>query len=202
MTSFFGNTAIFTVEANRERLGKSLFMLKYVKIPDIVTLCSLLVAIMSIYFSLEGKYNLALGLLPLSAFLDCLDGFTARLIQRQGNFGKELDLLVDLVAFGVTLTVFWLATSQRTIIDILVVMIYLTANALRLAALSIRPVDEPNKGVPDDVNAVAFSIAYFLGLRQLFPVMFVIGAILMLLPIRVPRIRLQLEYGKITIKID
>ena len=177
-------------------------MLRHIKSPDIVSLSSLLVAVMSIYFSLERNYALALGLIPLSAILDILDGFVARATQRQGNFGKELDLKVDLVAFGVSPAVFWLASSGRTIVDILVAMIYVAAVTLRVAALSIRTVNEPNRGVPDDVIAVILSLAYFLGLKQFFPVMFVVGSVLMLAPIKVPRIRFSLEHAKVTVKFE
>lgn len=81
-------------------------------------------------------------------------------------------------------------------------MIFLTAHGLRLASLNIRLASEPNQGIPDAIIALVFSLAYFLGLKRFFPVMFVTGAVLMLAPIRLPKPRMAMVNRKFSIRFE
>src|SRR5579859_192971 len=92
-------------------------MFKYFRVPDLFTCAALIVALTSIYLSISGFYALALGVLPLAALLDMLDGFAARSLVRQDKFGRELDSLVDLVPYCRAPSAPWLAVSHRTLHD-------------------------------------------------------------------------------------
>lgn len=177
-------------------------MLQQVRTPDVFTLVSLAAAVLSISRSIEGEYQLAFALLPVAAVLDGVDGFVARLTKRQGDFGKALDSLVDFIAFGLTLSVFWLASSSRTGLDIAVVLLFSAAHSLRLAALIVKQPEEPNKGLPDLVVAMLFTLAYFLNLSQMFPLMFVAGAALMVLPFRFPKPRVIVADGRLGLRFE
>ncbi len=69
-------------------------------IPNLVTSLNLLtgcVAIALAFYNVE----LAAYFIFLAVFLDFLDGFLARLLKVQSEFGKQLDSLADIVSFGI-----------------------------------------------------------------------------------------------------
>lgn len=69
-------------------------------VPNLLTACNMLCGILSILLSLSGRIDLAPYPLFLGAVLDFLDGFVARLLKQQGELGKQLDSLADMVTFG------------------------------------------------------------------------------------------------------
>ncbi|MCE3294447.1 MAG: hypothetical protein K0R65_161 [Crocinitomicaceae bacterium] len=69
-------------------------------IPNLLTACNMLCGILSILLSLSGRVDLAPYPIFLGAILDFLDGFAARLLRQQGELGKQLDSLADMITFG------------------------------------------------------------------------------------------------------
>lgn len=69
-------------------------------IPNILTAGNLLCGCLSILFTLQGRLDLAAYLIFIAMLLDFLDGFAARLLNKQGELGKQLDSLADMVSFG------------------------------------------------------------------------------------------------------
>lgn len=74
-------------------------MLKH--LPNTLTCLNLLCGVISILYATQGRYDLCLLLMVISAVFDFLDGFAARLLKAYSAIGKELDSLADLVSFGV-----------------------------------------------------------------------------------------------------
>ena len=70
-------------------------------IPNIFTLANLFCGILAIKVGFSEHYYLAGFFVILGAFFDFLDGFAARLLKVQGELGKQLDSLADMVTFGV-----------------------------------------------------------------------------------------------------
>lgn len=70
-------------------------------IPHLFTAGNLVGGILAIILTLNGRIDLAPYCIFGSAFLDFLDGFVARLLGVQGELGKQLDSLADMVTFGV-----------------------------------------------------------------------------------------------------
>ncbi len=70
-------------------------------IPNLLTAGNLVGGILAIIFTLTGKIELAPWCIFLSAIMDFLDGFVARLLKVQSELGKQLDSLADMVTFGV-----------------------------------------------------------------------------------------------------
>ena len=70
-------------------------------IPNMITLANLFAGILSIYFGMLGDLKLAAYLIFISALLDFMDGFAARLMNAYSDLGKQLDSLADMVSFGV-----------------------------------------------------------------------------------------------------
>ncbi|MBN3582915.1 CDP-diacylglycerol--serine O-phosphatidyltransferase [Algoriphagus aestuarii] len=71
------------------------------QIPNAITLLNLLSGMVGIAWVLNGNIVSGAGFILLSAFFDFVDGFAARLLKVQGELGKQLDSLADLVSFGV-----------------------------------------------------------------------------------------------------
>ncbi len=71
------------------------------QIPNAITIISLIMACLAIILTFEGKLAIAAYLLIGSCVADFLDGFAARALKVNNPIGKEIDSLVDMVAFGV-----------------------------------------------------------------------------------------------------
>lgn len=70
-------------------------------IPNLFTACNMLCGIIAIFLSFAGRIDLAPYPIFLGAVLDFFDGFLARLLKQQGELGKQLDSLADMITFGV-----------------------------------------------------------------------------------------------------
>lgn len=69
--------------------------------PNIVTIIGLCFGMTAIKYSLEGRWELSVGLLVISAFIDGMDGRLARMLNASSKFGAELDSLTDFINFGI-----------------------------------------------------------------------------------------------------
>ncbi|MAQ31680.1 MAG: CDP-diacylglycerol--serine O-phosphatidyltransferase [Flavobacteriales bacterium] len=70
-------------------------------IAHIVTLTSMLTAIISIIQSFNLQFSIAAYFILICFFLDGIDGAIARRLNTTSNFGKELDSFSDFIAFGI-----------------------------------------------------------------------------------------------------
>ena len=71
------------------------------QIPNSITILSLILSCLAIVLSFEGNLAIAAYLLIISCACDFFDGFAARALKVNNPIGKEIDSLVDMVAFGV-----------------------------------------------------------------------------------------------------
>ena len=71
------------------------------QIPNTITILSLVLACLAIILTFEGQLAIAAYLLIGSCVCDFLDGFAARALKVNNPIGKEIDSLVDMIAFGV-----------------------------------------------------------------------------------------------------
>lgn len=70
-------------------------------IPNIITLLNLLAGIIATILAVEGNLVLAGVFVLIGIFFDFFDGFLARILNVQGELGKQLDSLADMVTSGV-----------------------------------------------------------------------------------------------------
>ena len=70
-------------------------------IPHIITLTSLSIGFLSIIESCNLNFITASYLMIICLILDSIDGTVARYLNTSSKFGKELDSLSDMIAFGI-----------------------------------------------------------------------------------------------------
>jgi CDP-diacylglycerol--serine O-phosphatidyltransferase len=69
-------------------------------IPNYITIANLFCGVLSIILTFSNQLSLAAFFIFLGIFLDFLDGFFARLLKIENEFGLQLDSLADLVTSG------------------------------------------------------------------------------------------------------
>lgn len=82
-------------------------------LPNICSLVGLFCTLLAIYFSIIGLFHAAMIGMIWAVFFDWSDGIIARRMkgrtEEQGEFGAQLDSLIDIVSFGVCPAVFLLS---------------------------------------------------------------------------------------------
>ncbi|MBI2546698.1 CDP-diacylglycerol--serine O-phosphatidyltransferase [Candidatus Woesearchaeota archaeon] len=165
-------------------------MLKLVKAPDLVSLLSLAFAMLSIFSSIERDFNTAMFFMILSVVADYSDGMLARLMHRTGNFGKQVDSLADIIAFGVTPAVFGYMVLGRDTFTMAALVIFTCAGLLRLARYNISPASDYFEGLPITSSALLIPAAYTLLPLNLLPYLYLLLAALMISSIKVSKLKL------------
>jgi len=117
-------------------------ILSYAKdIPNLCSLAGLSCTILAIYFSILGVYHAAMiGMIWAVAF-DWADGLIARRMKgRTGNdraFGGQLDVLIDIVSYGVAPAILLLSYGKFEPIFLIGAFFMLAASAIRLSYFSV-----------------------------------------------------------------
>jgi len=140
----------------RERSQKSLSM-----IPHLFTLINLAMGVLSIIQTMYGNYLIAAVLVGVSLFADGLDGRLARWFKADGEFGKELDSLADIVSFGTApvILLYQMLLAPLGIYGLVVILIFPMCGALRLARFNIVKTHGFFMGVP--ITAAGTLLATF-----------------------------------------
>lgn len=122
--------------------------MKMFNIPNLFTAANMLCGVLAIILALAGRIDIAPFLIFLGAILDFFDGFLARLLKQQGELGKQLDSLADMITFGlapgiIMMVVLISQTTQVNLEDIMWHGEYNTSNStleLNGNLISNRPV--------------------------------------------------------------
>ena len=104
-------------------------------IPNILTLLALCAGLTAVRYSLQERWEPAVGALVIAAILDTLDGRIARMLKGTSKFGAELDSLSDFLCFGVTPALILYMWTMQTAgpLGWVLVLLYSVCCALRLA---------------------------------------------------------------------
>lgn len=136
-------------------------------IPNFITLLNLLAGVVSIYLSNNGSLIWAGYCLFIAAFLDYLDGFSARILNAKSEIGLQLDSLADVVSFGVApgFIMFQMIYSTVASSDSLTYLPFLgfiipLFSALRLAKFNIAT-NQTDQFIGMPTPAVGLTIASF-----------------------------------------
>ena len=123
---------------NEEPQGSQPAIISYVNdLPNMCSLAGLACTILAIYFSILGVYDAAMiGMIWAVAF-DWADGLVARKMKGRIDsdriFGGQLDLVIDIVSYGVAPAVLLLSYGELDPIFLPLAFIMLAAAAIRLS---------------------------------------------------------------------
>lgn len=86
-------------------------------IPNLLTLLNLLCGTIAVIFAVNNELEIAAYFVFLGIFFDFFDGFAARIFNVQGELGKQLDSLADVVTSGVVpgIVVYKLLQTNNTV---------------------------------------------------------------------------------------
>jgi CDP-diacylglycerol--serine O-phosphatidyltransferase len=155
-----------------------------VALPNLVTCVGLVVGTLSIFASLEHRMESAAWLIVLCTLLDKLDGFVARLVHGESEFGVQMDSLSDLVTFCVAPAVF-LAGLQQAHPEVLppvpwaaqwMAAAFVAAGALRLARFNVTTASLGPlifQGIPTTVAGGTVAILYLTAHKYGFDELYV-----------------------------
>ena len=136
-------------------------ILSYLKdLPNICSLAGLGCTLLAIYFLILGVYAAAMiGMIWAVAF-DWADGLIARRLtgrsKAEQKFGGQLDLLIDIVSYGVTPAILIMSYASFSPVFLPIVFIMLTFGALRLSFFSTFGLSDDAKytGLAIDNNSI------------------------------------------------
>lgn len=111
-------------------------------VPNILTLGNLALGFYSLKLIYHGNYSLAVTLIIVCMFLDCLDGKVARKFNAVSSLGKELDSLSDMVSFGAVPAILtWTIFPFESSLMGLALILFVVCGAYRLARFNVEDVN-------------------------------------------------------------
>jgi len=124
-------------------------------LPSVITIMALSAGLSAVKFALDGRLDIALGMVGAAAVLDSLDGRIARLLDATSKIGAELDSLSDAVAFGVApALVLYVTLLDGSAFGWIVALLYAVSIVLRLARFNT---------LLEDDTVPAYAREYFVG---------------------------------------
>ena len=175
---------------------KNFQYVKYLNIPNGITLSSLIIGFVSFIVALQNDFKLALTLLAIAIFFDRIDGMIARKMKSQSEFGKQLDSFSDFYNFCILPPILAYLIGFNSLSSIIVMLLYIVSGVGRLAHFNISAMEEVDgkkyfSGIPTTLSASWFLIAVsvmqiipMLDFKIIFYLFFIGLSILMVSPIR------------------
>ena len=116
-------------------------ILSYVKdLPNLLSLSGLACTVLAIYFSIIGIYGAAMIGMVWAVAFDWADGLVARKLKGRtptdAKFGGQLDVVIDIVSYGVTPAVLLLSYGKFEPVFLIGAFVVLAAAAIRLSYFS------------------------------------------------------------------
>ena len=142
-------------------------ILSYVKdLPNLLSLSGLACTILAIYFSISGLYAAAMIGMVWAVAFDWADGLVARRLKGRTNtdakFGGQLDVVIDIVSYGVTPAILLLSYGNFEPIYLIGAFIMMSAAAIRLSYFSTYGLTgDKYTGLALDVNSLVL-VSVFL----------------------------------------
>lgn len=139
-------------------------------LPNLITVLAICAGLSGIRLAFEHRFELAVAMVLIAAFLDAVDGRLARMLKATSKFGAQMDSLADIVNFGVApaLVLYAYLLDRAGAFGWIAALLFAIACCLRLARFNV---------MLDDPDRPAWKADYFVGVPA--PA----GALLVLLPI-------------------
>ncbi|OLP58566.1 CDP-diacylglycerol--serine O-phosphatidyltransferase [Xaviernesmea oryzae] len=148
-------------------------------VPNLITVLAICAGLTGVRMAFDGRFEVAVAMVLIAAFLDGIDGRVARLLKATSKFGVQMDSLADIVNFGVApaFVLFAFVLDQAPSIGWIAALIYVIAAGLRLARFNVmadRDIKAPWQseyfvGVPAPAGAMLVLLPVYLGLLGLEP---------------------------------
>lgn len=175
------------ITSNEESQELQPAIISFVKdLPNLCSLAGLACTILAIYFSITGVYYGAMIGMIWAVCFDWADGLVARRMKgRTGNdrmFGGQLDLVIDIVSYGVAPAILVLSYGKFEPWLLPVAFVMLAASAIRLSYFSTFGLSDESKytGLALDNNSIAIVFIFLLeGFipNELFSVVLYVSAV-------------------------
>lgn len=147
--------------------NKQISVFSFIKdLPNICSLLGLMSAVIGIYFAIQGNFPSAIIGMLWAALFDWFDGIIARNMKGrtkvQGEFGAELDSMIDIVSFGVLPAIILLSYGEYSIWFLPGAFIIIAAAAIRLTYFNIYGLMDSKtyKGLSVDNNALILAFVF------------------------------------------
>jgi len=143
-------------------------ILSYVKdIPNLLSLSGLACTVLAIYFSITGLYAAAMIGMVWAVAFDWADGLVARRLKGRtatdAKFGGQLDVVIDIVSYGVTPAILLLSYGNFEPIFLIGAFIMMAAAAIRLSYFSTYGLTgDKYTGLALDVNSLVLVSVFLL----------------------------------------
>ncbi|WP_455272139.1 CDP-diacylglycerol--serine O-phosphatidyltransferase [Rhizobium herbae] len=148
-------------------------------VPNLITVLAICAGLSGVRLAFENRFELAVAMVLVAAFLDGIDGRVARLMKATSKFGAQMDSLADIVNFGVApaLVLYAFVLDQARSLGWIAALIYVIAAGLRLARFNVMAEREVKAtwqseyfvGVPAPAGAMLVLLPMYLGLLGLVP---------------------------------
>nr|WP_210325909.1 CDP-diacylglycerol--serine O-phosphatidyltransferase [Oricola nitratireducens] len=150
-----------------------------VVLPNIITVLAICAGMTGVRLAYELRFDDAVYMVLLAAFLDGVDGRVARLVKGTSKFGAQMDSLADIVNFGVApaLVLYAFVLDQASSLGWIAALLYAIACGLRLARFNVmlENKDRPQwqgayfTGVPAPAGAFLVLLPVYLGFLGIAP---------------------------------
>ena len=139
-------------------------------LPNLVTVLAICAGLSGIRLAFEARFETAVVMVLIAAFLDGIDGRLARMLKATSKFGAQMDSLADIVNFGVApaLVLYAYLLDRAGSPGWIAALLFAIACGLRLARFNV---------LDEDLDRPAWQAEYFVGVPA--PA----GAVLVLLPV-------------------
>ncbi|KAB2698330.1 CDP-diacylglycerol--serine O-phosphatidyltransferase [Ochrobactrum sp. Kaboul] len=148
-------------------------------VPNLITVLAICAGLTGIRLAFENRFELAVAMVLVAAFLDGIDGRVARMMKGSSKFGEQMDSLADIVNFGVApaLVLYAFMLDQARSFGWIAGLLYAIACCLRLARFNVM-LEDPNRpawqsnyfiGVPAPAGAMLVLLPVYLGFLGLTP---------------------------------
>lgn len=135
-------------------------------LPNICSLAGLLCALLGIYFIILQNFSIAIIAMIWAVLFDWGDGIIARNMKgrtkKQGEFGGQLDSLIDMVSFGICPAIFLLSYGQFNAWYLPGAFVIVATSAVRLSYFNIFGLVDSStyKGLALDNNIILFAFIF------------------------------------------
>lgn len=139
-------------------------------LPNLVTVLAICAGLSGIRLAFEGRFETAVVMVLIAAFLDGIDGRLARMLKATSKFGAQMDSLADIVNFGVApgLVLYAYLLDRAGSPGWIAALMFAIACGMRLARFNV---------LEEEKERPAWQAEYFVGVPA--PA----GAVIVLLPI-------------------